>query len=193
MKLTFRRIFVVAASSLGLAAAPMTPAQAATFPILYANTNAFAHSCQAFGDDGNYEGVLCADINVNSVSGSEYIAQGQVEAYCQKGSAVVSCENVDIRAGLYHAGNTGSSIPSHWCGSGAKACAGNGQCNYIPLNSFSFTNTLSNCATDGNGPTAIWTVVYYGSSVQLPDGSPAVMTSANDGENLSTGHYFACP
>jgi hypothetical protein len=196
LKRVLRRLLALAAAIAACAAVAVTPAQAATFTILHANLGQEAHTCVAFGNDGTYQAVLCVDILTGwEADGSAYYGQGQVELLCEKGTQVVGCQQASVTAGLYNEGDTGWEGYSFECSQalGFNPCVGDGQRNYVLLNSIELTSTSPSCSADPNDPNALWTVAFGGAVFILPDGNYANFNNGNDDGNESTGHYFVCP
>lgn len=198
---------IAAMFSLGIAPA-FADTGADGFTILYASQNDIAHKCNVIGSDkyGN-EAVVCADLYTTDtldlgVDEYPYFAWAGVEAYCQNSSdVVVRCANIyesvsisDGAGDVIYAGQE--------CGHAYGACpagryddqtttASGGESGYLEY------DESDDCSTDPSSGFDVWSVAYGGgiTSVELPESDKTVdlgSGNANDGENESTGHYYAC-
>lgn len=205
------KILPLAAVTVAAAAAllPMTAASAATIssprgpvanvlrpsavtpagiPIFDVGSGSFGllpdiHACAALGNDGTTQGVECADIYVNGVSGQVDISPAS-EAACQNlanPSVFPQCANAAIKMALFFADpgtiqatgwDTGTCGPSNPCATPRQYFTG-------PITS-SFP--VTSC-------TEVWTVVNAGSNVKLPGSGRTVSSAAN----LGSGHAIVCP
>jgi hypothetical protein len=203
MKKLIKRALAVGVSVLGISAALLTPAQASSVPILYVGSE--AHQCIDFYNDGSYQAIICADILTGSTS-SGYYAKGQAEAYCQNESGkVVNCDQIYLDSYMYDSANVGSpgTDDTYQCvddATGYPNCPGNGDREYQPLDQLNYSSSqynLNNCASNTSADNQVWTVVFSGSQIELPDGNWGNLgeggTQPNDGQNQTSGHYFICP
>jgi hypothetical protein len=190
-----------------------TAAHAAALPILYASEAQTAHDCVVLGSayDKNtgtdVEGVICADLPTgqSSTVTGDYADWSQAEAFCQlPDDSDVECAQINIEFGIFNGAGQSEGI--------LTVSEGNDQCGHdesnpcpdsrmiIGSNGFNYSKTTytdSTCDTSVSEPTQVWDVVFgSGTQIELPGSDTWVSLASadpNDGENESTGHYFACP
>jgi hypothetical protein len=191
-----------------------TAAHAAVLPILYASEAQTAHQCVVLGSayDKNtgtdVEGVICADLptNPSSTISGDYSASPEMEAYCQlPNDSDVECAQINIEFGIFNGAGQSAGILT---ASGGYDQCGHDETNPCPdsgrllitTDGFNYSETTytdSTCDTSVSEPTQVWDVVFgSGTQIELPGSDTWVSLASadpNDGENESTGHYFACP
>jgi hypothetical protein len=173
-------------------------------PILYASTGQEAHVCNVIGSasdsniDETVEGIVCADILTSADSGG-YVAQGQLELYCQTSAgADVQCADVIAQGELANAvGGVVETTGSYQCGHSYGNCA-TGR-NYVKTGTYSYSGiSMSTCSSNAGSTTDAWGLAVGGgdTKIELPGSDEWVSLSsanANDGSNQSTGHNYICP
>jgi hypothetical protein len=188
-------------------AATTTGADAATgadgFPIIYASDHAnditVVHVCRILGTDDDYhEAIVCVDINTMTWDGEAY-AQGEVEAYCQdEDGDDVQCANITVEGQFSNGADGVVSTYSADCGHQYGPCP-TGRLYDFYKGDYEATAAEgdSSCGTDADSNANIWSIadgVY--TTIQLPGSDDTYTldadTAANDGNNLSTGHYYIC-
>ena len=130
-------------------------------------------------NDGTNEGVFCADVS-NSTNGSSVIVNMGAEGICQNAfsstSEPVRCANVDITFALWTQGEEIAAATME-CGHNGTLCS-TGR----TTASIAISVPLTACEQ-------VWTVVYAGSTVELPTTGAGVTLGAN----LGSGHITICP
>jgi hypothetical protein len=190
---TFSKRGLIAAAIMAIAmlAGNALPASADTGPdgltILYADDGDLVHDCVQIGtDQEGYDAVVCVDIDTYG-SGDTYYATGEIEAYCQDGSAadLVNCDSITIDGIFANQSHGGYEETTSCSGS---ACGG-GRFIYA-IDTFDYTNT--DCTTALSNE--IWAEAAGDTQIDTPGGGDfTVADYANDGDNYSTDHYWVCP
>ena len=180
------------------------PTDAGGVPILYASTGQMAHKCAILGSaedsniDGPVQGIVCADIVTSTGSGG-YNALAQIEIYCQTPEgATVQCADAITTADLANASGGVAETSGSWqCGHSYGPCA-TGR-NYDKTINYTYSASLSDCASNLGAATDTWGLAVGGGSntkIELPGSDTWVSlnsSTADDGNNQSTGHFYICP
>jgi hypothetical protein len=144
------------------------------------------------------QGIVCADIVTSTGSGG-YSALGQIEIYCQTAEgATVQCADAITTADLANASGGVAETSGSWqCGHSYGPCA-TGR-NYDKTINYTYSASLSDCASNIGGATDTWGLAVGGGSnteIELPGSDTWVSlnsSNADDGNNQSTGHFYICP
>ena len=187
-------------------AATTTSADAATgadgFTIInashYANDKTVVHLCRILGTDDDYhEAVLCVDINTMTYDG-EAFAQGEVEALCQDDNGdPVQCANITVE-GEFADGTGTTSTYYAYCGHQHGACPTGRLYDYVSTDWLATgAEGDGSCGKNADSDANFWSIangIY--TTIELPGSGDTYTldadTAANDGNNLSTGHYYIC-
>jgi hypothetical protein len=143
------------------------------------------HACTVIGNDGYYEGVICADL-VTFGDGTWAV---QAEGTCQTQSWVVpwrmvQCSDVHFaRMNTSFQGDAGVSNTDNvydiGCGHQLGSC---------PTSRYYAPADLSNYRVALFGCNDVWTVVYAGATIRLPNSGKTVTLATN----LGSGHTTIC-
>jgi hypothetical protein len=166
----------------------LVAAAASTTAVLVPSIPAFAasgHACSVGAlnngttNDGTNEGVFCADVS-NSTNGSTVIVNMGAEGICQNAfsstSEPVQCANVDITFALWTQSGE-IEVATMECGHNGTLCSATRSTASVPI-----LVPLTACEQ-------VWTVVYAGSTIELPKTGAGVTLGAN----LGSGHITICP
>jgi serine/threonine protein kinase, bacterial len=187
------------APSPSASSSPATVTDAGGLPILQAGSGQQAHDCTILGSayDGDtgvrttVEGIVCADILTSASSGS-YVAQGQLEVYCQTvAGADVQCADAIAEGELATAsGGVLASTGAYQCGHSYGPCA-TGR-NYVKTSAHTYPGLMmSDCSSSTSSPTDVSGLALGGGTtrIELPGSGDWVSL----GGNQSTGSYYICP
>jgi hypothetical protein len=188
-----KRLLAVPLLAIAAVLGSVLPANAANAPILYADSGDTVHHCTTVGppDMGvPYVAVVCVDINTGANS-SGYWATGEVEAYCEEGTAsyILPCSSIEITGEFANADND---IQKYTWGCSDGGCPNSRK--IIDIATFNYTGGTDCDTSSGHN---VWTVVEGSvTTIVMPGGATATLGpggGANDGDNYSSGHYWVCP
>ncbi|GAA5190722.1 hypothetical protein GCM10023322_46550 [Rugosimonospora acidiphila] len=162
------------------------------FPILHAVKGDQVHKCNVVGPANNYEAVVCIDL-VTSISGGVYHVSAREEAMCESyTNQLVACDKINDSTTL----ETGAGATSTY----GTSC--NGDCPagrlYDSTRTWDYTvagAAYGSCSNRVNTSYQVWGVGWGDTEIVSPTGVVFHVSDgyANDGANMSTGHYFICP
>jgi hypothetical protein len=174
-----------------IAAGPALTARAETgvdgFTILDAYAGNMVHRCGVFGASGDYQAVVCVDINTGPAGDTvyNYDAKGTMELYCQTtGGVTVRCPSMIAEGVFADGGGDRDDVGEYVC---------NGNCpsgrEYLTEGTYTWSTSGLGSDCDVSLVDSVWMVAYGGTSwVELPNGAYEYL-----GSNWSTGHYLICP
>jgi hypothetical protein len=159
------------------------------------------HTCLVMGNDGNTQGVECADVVAESDRGLGVRVAPFVQAVCQSLSnpgSFPQCGEIDIVSGINNAqsqfltgfnNNTCGPPPDLACLNGATNGPNPGIRNEF-LGNYA---DIQGCNEAAGGPNEVWAVDLVNSLIELP-GTAGVRPAKNvfSSRNLASGHAIVC-